>query len=356
MRNDTILGTSPHQQGSELRERAVAPSQPEVQSAPPSFWAGVAPYIAIARPDHWLKNVFVFLGVLLAAFYRPEVIRLSSLPILLYALAVACIVASSNYVINEWLDAPSDRHHPEKKNRPAASGAVRGDLAILEWLVLGAVGVGAAFAISVPFALSALALWVMGCVYNIRPLRTKEIAYLDVLSESINNPIRLMLGWFAFVPNSLPPISLVLSYWMIGAFFMTIKRYAEYRRIGNKFRAALYRRSFRIYDEPRLLTATLYYACACALFTGVFIVRYKLELVLWAPLVAGFMASYFRLGLKDDTRVDAPETLYKETGLVIQGLVTAGVFATLMFVEIPMLYDIFRVESAGSVVLWRLGG
>ena len=42
-----------------------------------------------------------------------------------------------------------------------------------------------------------LALLVMGVLYNVRPFRTKDRIYLDVLSESINNPLRLMLGWAA---------------------------------------------------------------------------------------------------------------------------------------------------------------
>jgi hypothetical protein len=34
-----------------------------------------------------------------------------------------------------------------------------------------------------------------GIVYNVRPLRTKDKPYLDVISESINNPLRLTIGW-----------------------------------------------------------------------------------------------------------------------------------------------------------------
>ena len=44
----------------------------------------------------------------------------------------------------------------------------------------------------VPFTLTVLALWVMGCVYNIPPVRSKDLPYLDVLSEAINNPIRML--------------------------------------------------------------------------------------------------------------------------------------------------------------------
>ena len=44
------------------------------------------------------------------------------------------------------------------------------------------------------FTAAALALWVMGIAYNVPPVRTKEIPYLDVLSKSVNNPLRLLLG------------------------------------------------------------------------------------------------------------------------------------------------------------------
>jgi len=44
----------------------------------------------------------------------------------------------------------------------------------------------------------------MGLVYNVPPLRTKDRQYLDVLSESINNPLRFMLGWTAVIGSLLP--------------------------------------------------------------------------------------------------------------------------------------------------------
>ena len=40
-------------------------------------------------------------------------------------------------------------------------------------------------------------LWVMGCIYNIPPVRSKDLPYLDVLSEAVNNPLRMLAGWAA---------------------------------------------------------------------------------------------------------------------------------------------------------------
>ena len=78
--------------------------------------------------------------------------------------------------------------------------------------------------------LTVVALLTMGVAYNARPVRSKDRAYLDVLSEAVNNPLRFLLGWFALAPYVLPPLSALLAYWMGGAFLMAIKRYSEYRR------------------------------------------------------------------------------------------------------------------------------
>ena len=78
-------------------------------------------------------------------------------------------------------------------------------------------------------ALTLLGLWVMGCVYNLPPVRTKDHAYVDVLSEAINNPLRMLVGWYIVTSTVVPPLSLLVSYWMIGCYFMAAKRFAEYR-------------------------------------------------------------------------------------------------------------------------------
>ena len=56
------------------------------------------------------------------------------------AVFATCLVASSNYVLNELLDGPNDLLHPEKRFRPVPSGRVRPALAYAEWLLLAAVG------------------------------------------------------------------------------------------------------------------------------------------------------------------------------------------------------------------------
>lgn len=315
----------------------------------------VVPYVQIARIDHWFKNVFMLLGVLLAFFYQPHLLTLSSLFPLGVALLATCLVASSNYVLNETLDAPNDRLHPEKKTRPAAAGLVNPAVAYAEWLTLAVVGFALAFSINRPFGWSAVSLWVMGIIYNVPPVRSKEWPYVDVLSESINNPIRLLLGWFALISNTVPPLSLVLAYWMLGAFFMATKRYAEYRHIADPAVAASYRRSFQHYTEPRLLISMFFYALTCAAFGGIFVVRYHLELILFMPVAAGLLAFYLSLGMKADSPTQNPEKLYKERSFMAYLVFSAVVFVLLMFTSVPFLYDVFNVEPSTAAPLWTIG-
>jgi len=316
-----------------------------------SLW----PYIQITRVDHWFKNAFMLLGVLLALFYDPLLFTWASVFRLSLAVLATCLIASSNYVLNELIDAPYDRFHPVKKHRPVPSGLVQPMYAILEWLFLGATGLTIAFCLNSYFAASGLALWVMGVIYNVPPVRTKELPYLDVLSESVNNPLRLFLGWFALVADKLPPLSLTLAYWMAGAFFMATKRFAEYRCIGDQEVAAQYRKSFRYYTEDRLLVSMFFYATMCALFVGVFMVRYHVELTLFVPIAAGFFAYYLKLGLQDNSPVQNPEKLHTERGFLLYVTLCVMLFVLLMFARIPVLYDLFNIEPSRIEPLWTLG-
>jgi decaprenyl-phosphate phosphoribosyltransferase len=311
-------------------------------------------YVAIARPDHWCKNAFMVLGVLLAYFYKPGLIGWTSLGLILWAVLATCLIASSNYVLNEVLDAPTDREHPIKRQRPVAAGRIRIAIAYAEWLLLGFVGLAMAAAVNQPFFWSALLLLAMGLVYNVRPARSKDYPYVDVLTESINNPIRLLLGWFAVTAAEIPPVSLLIAYWMVGAFFMATKRFSEFRSIGDPAVAGAYRRSFRWYDERKLLVSMFFYTTCFGLFLGVFIIRYHLELILSVPLIAGFVCYYLSIAYKDDSAAQNPERLYRERGLMLYLAICMVAFAGLMFVHIPVLYEWFNVQPSPVTPLWRI--
>lgn len=294
-------------------------------------------YIAIARPDHWFKNIFVLPGTAIAALLTHASVNDFAWRLFI-GLVSTCLIASANYALNEWLDAKFDRFHPTKKKRPAALGNIKALWVYIEYGFLLAVGLGLAKLISPYFLATAIALMVQGVLYNVRPFRTKERVYIDVISEAINNPIRLMLGWFVVTSHPLPPSSLLFGYWMGGAFLMGIKRYAEFRFISDPQIAGLYRRSFLFYTEKSLLISSVFYANCTAFFLGVFLVKYRIELLLSLPFLAFLFAWYLFIGLKPNSPAQHPERLLHDKSLTGYLIFLVFIFSILLIVDIPSLH------------------
>jgi 4-hydroxybenzoate polyprenyltransferase len=305
----------------------------------PNFIRG---HLEICRFDHWIKNVFILPGLLIAISVYPQSIS----PHLMYSVVIgflaAGIIASSNYVINEILDAPFDALHPTKRLRPTPAGRVNIRWGYVQWIALMLLGLALGSLISTAFMYVLLWLWVMGCIYNIAPLRAKDVPYVDVLVESINNPIRLLIGWYIVSPPIQIPVSLLISYWMIGAYLMAIKRFAEMRDISKNISARQYRKSFAYYTEQNLLVSIMFYAAASMLFFGAFVMRYRLELILAFPLIAFIMAMYLNLAFKEDGVAQAPEKLWKETPLMISSFLCLVLMVFLMNYPLPAFTAFFQ--------------
>lgn len=298
-------------------------------------------YIALARPDHWSKNIFILPGTLIAWIYTANPNE-DLLWRLFICIAAACLIASANYTINEWLDRSYDKYHPLKKNRPSVAQNIKGGYVYLQYIILSITGLYLGTLLSMEFELVLLFFLFMGIVYNVKPLRSKDKVFMDVLSESINNPIRLMLGWFVVTNQTIPPASLLMGYWFGGAYLMNVKRLAEYRFIGDPEQAGLYRRSFKFYDEKLLTVFCIFYAMTSALFLGIFLVRYRIELILAFPFISLLFTWYFKIGLRKCSAAMNPEHLYKEKNFMKYVILLVVIFIVLLFVDIPALNFFLR--------------
>lgn len=297
-------------------------------------------HFSLLRLDHSVKQIFVIPGIVIAASLTDAKFSYGLMWRVLLGFLAVTVIASSNYVLNELLDAPYDRLHPTKRFRPAACRSVNVPLAYVQWLVLGIVGLLLAYPVSKGMMFSVLALWAMGCFYNIPPIRTKDIAYMDVLSESLNNPIRFCVGWYIVTATVIPPVSMLVAYWMLGAYFMALKRFSEYRQIGCES-AKAYRRSFEFYTEKSLLNSVLFYAATAMLFFGAFIMRYRMEMVFAFPLIALLMAVYFDLAFEPDSAVQNPEKLFREPRLLVLLASCCVMLVVLSFINLPWLAQMF---------------
>ena len=74
----------------------------------------------LLRPHQWLKNVFVFAPI----FFSNNIHIIKLLVPTIFVFGAFCFISSSIYCYNDIKDVEADRHHPLKKTRPIASGAV----------------------------------------------------------------------------------------------------------------------------------------------------------------------------------------------------------------------------------------
>ena len=299
-------------------------------------------YLRIARLDHWIKQLFILPGTWLA--WVMTGVSDTALFSMLLALVATSLAASANYVINEWLDAEFDKYHPVKKNRPAVTEGLAPQIVYTEYACFLVASLVVSAMINWPTFVMVAVLLVMGIFYNVKPFRTKDIPYLDVLSESVNNALRFAIGWFCIAPVFYPPLSFVMGYWMVGAFLMASKRFAEYRMIANPEQAKLYRKSFGIYTELSLLLSAIFYGFLAVFFCGVFLIKYKIELLLAIPFVCGLFCYYIRICYKPDSAAQKPEKLFRERWLMVYVVSLIILFFVLYNIRIPQLDMFLRTD------------
>jgi len=172
----------------------------------------------ILRPHQWVKNLLVFVPLAMAH-------RLDEPPLLAAAwgafLALS-LAASAVYILNDFLDVPDDRRHPEKSRRLIASGDVHFSTALVWGVGCVAGGLAIAWWLPAPFGFLLLGYWALAAAYA---LGLKRIFGIDLLILTLFYLLRLLLGAAA--------VGIQCSEWLLilaAAFFGSLallKRYTE---------------------------------------------------------------------------------------------------------------------------------
>ena len=272
-------------------------------------------YAQSLRLDRWPRSLAIGPGIVAVFILSPGLLARQNWLELALKIAIAFIltwfISTANYIVNEITDAPYDRHHPQKKNRPLIHEKISRPVLVALWVILVGISAAAAAILFQPaFLFSLLALIAAGMVYNVPPVRLKDIPLLDSTVESANNPIRFLIGWY-IAGISFPPLSLLVSWWCFGNFLMIGKRVAE-KKFLTEQESAGYRLSLKKYSMNMLMSFIIFNALLFVLTFILFALELRFVTFLFAlPFVIIYLMMFFRKSLKDREGAEEPEKLLK---------------------------------------------
>lgn len=185
---------------------------------------GLAAVLALLRPQHWVKNLFVFTGLLFGHYWFDGQLWVQ---VLLLFLGFS-LTASAVYAFNDIADRERDRAHPRKRLRPVASGALSVRQAGLISAVALAAGMGLSWMVSVQAFGLVLIYLLMNLAYS---AGLKHVVVLDVFIIAIGFMLRILAGTVG--------VGIPASQWLLVCGFMVTlflgfaKRQAELMALGE---------------------------------------------------------------------------------------------------------------------------
>ena len=165
--------------------------------------------VFLLRPEQWVKNLFVVFPV----FFNGQLLNISALSSCATAFIAFSLAASSVYCFNDLCDVNADKRHPEKKQRPFASGAVSATTVsvvmascfVLSMLLLGVFGGKTRYFL--------MLLTTLYCLMNIAySLWLKQYAIIDTIIIAVGFVLRVVIGGTA--------TGIWLSEWIIVMTFL----------------------------------------------------------------------------------------------------------------------------------------
>ncbi len=277
--------------------------------------------IKLARPHQWLKNGFVFAGLIFSQRWSDASVAGQ----VMLAFAAFCCVSSAVYVVNDWLDRKLDAQHPTKRLRPFASGAVSASAGLGLAGLLLAGGLWLAWGNGVLLALLAIYL-LLNLAYS---LRLKTVPVVDVCIIASGFILRLLAGTAAV--GIAPSNWLLLTGMFVALFLGFAKRKAETFHDPSSRRAVLAHYPSALLDTFIAMTMT-----ATVLSYSLFAIslqsqsRHGERLIYTVPLVIFGMLRYtyqVHRGQGEDVARD----LLRDPWMVVTGICWVGFFVLSRF-------------------------
>jgi 4-hydroxybenzoate polyprenyltransferase len=148
-------------------------------------------YLRLIRIQQWIKNTFIFLPI----FFAGKLLDVDLVIKSVISFFAFSFIASSIYVINDYVDIESDRKHPEKKHRPLASGKINNGQAAVVFFVLFCLAYLFCYLIrSWEVAIIITGYFTMNLAYS---FKLKHIAIIDITIIATGFLLRVFVGGYA---------------------------------------------------------------------------------------------------------------------------------------------------------------
>jgi 4-hydroxybenzoate polyprenyltransferase len=271
--------------------------------------------LASLRPRQWVKNLFVFAGVIFSQQMLTPVAWTA-----VVAFAIFCGLSGAMYLLNDVADVERDRLHPSKRLRPLASGRVSRVTATVAGVLLLAAALAAAFRIGAAFGLTALGYGALLTAYSVW---LKHLVILDVLTVAAGFVLRAVAGAVA--------VDAEISGWLLIctillALFLALgKRRHEYRSLSRD--AAGHRPILAEYSEGFLdqmisvVTASTVTAYALYTMSPETVAKFHTRLLpLTLPFVLYGIFRYLYLLYRRDLGGNPSDLLVTDRALLVDAL------------------------------------
>lgn len=196
-------------------------------------------YLRLFRITQWIKNFVVFIPIIFnGQLFNPIFFQKTTI-----AFFIFCLTSSTSYVLNDIIDYPLDKNHPQKRYRPIAAGLISIPQASFLVFVL----LTLSFLITLLFS-SALFWLVLFFIFLhfFYSIFLKKKPILDIFTISFSFMLRTFAG--EVVTGYHVPIWLLLTIFFGSLFMATVKRQAELKISGKKTRISLYQYNSHLLD------------------------------------------------------------------------------------------------------------
>ena len=174
-------------------------------------------YVSALRPHQSLKNALIALPTIAGHDFNVSVLLA-----VVFAFVSFCFGASSVYLVNDVIDLPHDRAHPQKRHRSIAAGVMPLSHAAVLLAILAGLSIGAALMLPWTFMLALLAYFGLSMSYS---LYLKRKLMIDVVALAALYGIRVLAGGAA--------TGILLSHWLVGFCFFIFLSLALVKRTSE---------------------------------------------------------------------------------------------------------------------------